>query len=41
MRNKIIAIIILLIAISLLTVGLIQNQQFLIDQFYEQMVVIP
>ncbi len=41
MRNKIIAIIILLIAISLLTVGLIQGQQILIDQFYEQMVVIP
>jgi len=41
MRNKIIAIIILLIAISLLTVGLILRQQILIDQFYEQMVAIP
>ncbi len=41
MRNKIIAIIILLIAISLLTVGLIQGQQILIDRFYEQMAAIP
>jgi len=41
MRNKIITIIILLIAISLLTVGLIYRQQILIDQFYEQMAVIP
>jgi len=41
MRNKIIAIIILLIAISLLTVGLILRQQILIDQFYEKMAIIP
>lgn len=41
MRNKIIAIFILLIGLSLLTIGIIQGQQFLIHSLYDKMVVIP
>ncbi len=41
MRNKIIAIFILLIGLSLLTIGIIQGQQFLINSLYDKMVVIP
>lgn len=41
MRNKIIAIIILLIALSLLTIGLIQGQHNFINQFYELMAAVP
>jgi hypothetical protein len=37
MRKKIITIIFLLIALSLLTIGLIQGQVSLIDTLYEQM----
>ncbi|MHA2039002.1 MAG: hypothetical protein ACW98X_21445 [Promethearchaeota archaeon] len=42
MRNKIIGIIILLIAISLLALGIAQGQQNLINFFYDRMTtVIP
>lgn len=41
MRNKLIAIIILLIAISLISIGLIQNQYLLINSVYNEMVLIP
>ncbi len=41
MRNKLIAIIILLIGISLITIGVIQGQYSLINSIYEQMVAIP
>jgi hypothetical protein len=41
MRNKLIAIIILLIAFSLISIGLIQSQQLLINSIYDQMVGIP
>ena len=41
MRNKIIGIIILLIAISLLALGIAQGQQDLINIFYDKMAAIP
>lgn len=41
MRNKIIGIIILLVAISLLSLGIAQGQQNLINVFYDKMVGIP
>ncbi len=41
MRNKLIAIVILLIALSLITIGVIQGQYNLINSTYEQMVLIP
>ncbi|MFX0029575.1 MAG: hypothetical protein ACFE8B_10215 [Candidatus Hermodarchaeota archaeon] len=41
MRNKIIGIIILLIALSLLTIGIAQGQHNLIDVLYDKMAAIP
>ncbi|MFX0141560.1 MAG: hypothetical protein ACFFDN_48430 [Candidatus Hodarchaeota archaeon] len=41
MRKKLIAIIILLIGISLLTIGIVEGQYNLISSFYEQMAAIP
>jgi len=41
MRNKLIAIIILLIGLSLLTIGIIQGQHLIMNLIYEQMIVIP
>ena len=41
MRNKIIGIIILLVAISLITLGIAQGQQNLINVFYDKMAGIP
>ena len=41
MRNKLIAIIFLLIGLSLITIGIIQGQYNLINSIYEQMVAIP
>jgi len=41
MRNKIIGVIILLIALSLLTIGIAQGQHNLINYFYDKMVAIP
>ena len=41
MRNKLVAIIILLIGLSILTIGIIQGQYNLINSIYEQMVLIP
>ncbi|MFX1364417.1 MAG: hypothetical protein ACFFCE_01045 [Promethearchaeota archaeon] len=41
MRNKIVAIIILLVGLSLLTIGIIQGQNLLINLLYEQMVAVP
>ncbi|MHA1985018.1 MAG: hypothetical protein ACW98D_00115 [Promethearchaeota archaeon] len=39
MRNKIIGIIILLVAISLLALGIAQGQQNLINILYEKMII--
>ncbi len=41
MRNKLIAVIILLLGLSLLTIGLIEGQFNLINSIYEKMVIIP
>ena len=41
MRNKIIGIIILLIALSLLTIGIANGQHNLINIYYDKMVGIP
>ena len=41
MRNKLIAIIILLIGLSLLAIGLIQGQNLILNSIYEQMAMIP
>jgi hypothetical protein len=41
MRNKMVAIIILLLAFSLLTLGIMQSQFGLISTFYEKMATIP
>lgn len=41
MRNKIITIIILLVALSLMTIGIIQGQHNIIDVMYDKMVIIP
>jgi len=41
MRNKIIGIIILIIALSLLTIGIAQGQHNLINIFYDKMAGIP
>ena len=41
MRNKIIAIILLLFALSLLTIGLAQGQQSWIDGMYNIMTRVP
>ncbi|MFX0163922.1 MAG: hypothetical protein ACFE9V_01240 [Candidatus Hodarchaeota archaeon] len=41
MRNKIITIIILIIALSLLTIGIAQGQHNLINSFYDKMVGNP
>ena len=41
MRNKLVAMIILLIGLSLLTIGIIEGQFNLINQIYNQMAVIP
>jgi hypothetical protein len=40
MRNKLIAIIILLIAFSLIVIGIIQGQHLLINSLYEEMALI-
>ncbi len=40
MRNKLIAIIILLIALSLIVIGIIQGQHLLINSIYEEMALI-
>lgn len=41
MRNKIIGVIILLIALSLLTIGIAQGQHNLLNIFYDKMSTIP
>ena len=41
MRNKLIAIIILLIGLSLLAIGIIQGQHLMLNSIYELMVLIP
>ena len=41
MRNKIIAMIILLIGLSFLTIGIINGQFHLIRPIYDQMAAIP
>jgi len=41
MRNKLIAIIILLIGLSLLAIGLIQGQNLILNTIYEQMAMFP
>ena len=41
MRNKLIAVIILLLGLSLLTIGLIEGQFNLINSIYEKMAIIP
>ncbi len=41
MRNKLVAMIILLIGLSLLTIGIIEGQFNLINQIYDQMAVLP
>ncbi|MFX1327392.1 MAG: hypothetical protein ACFE91_04525 [Promethearchaeota archaeon] len=41
MRNKLIAVIILLLGLSLLTIGLIEGQLNLINTIYEKMAIIP
>lgn len=41
MRNRLIAIIILLIGISLLTIGIIEGQFNLISNLYKKMAAIP
>jgi len=41
MRNKLIAIIILLIGLSLLAIGIIQGQHLMLNSIYEQMALIP
>lgn len=41
MRKKLISFVILLIALSLLTLGIIEAQYALINSFYEQMSKIP
>jgi hypothetical protein len=41
MRNKIITIIILLIALSLMTIGIIQGQHDIINIMYDKMAIIP
>lgn len=41
MRNKLVAIIILLIGLSLLAIGIIQGQHLILNTIYEQMVIIP
>ena len=40
MRNKLIAIIILLVALSLIVIGIIQGQHLLINSIYEEMALI-
>jgi hypothetical protein len=40
MRNKLIAIIILLVALSLIVIGIIQGQHLLINSLYEEMALI-
>jgi hypothetical protein len=41
MRNKLIAIIILLIGLSLLAIGLVQGQNLALNSIYEQMAMLP
>ena len=41
MRNKLVAIIILLLALSLFTLGIMQSQFGLISTFYDKMASIP
>ncbi len=41
MRNKLVAIIILLIGLSLLAIGIVQGQHLILNSIYEQMVIIP
>jgi hypothetical protein len=41
MRNKIIGIILLLIGLSILTLGIIQGQQNVISILYNQMSLVP
>ncbi len=41
MRNKLVAMIILLVGLSLLTIGIIEGQFNLINQIYDQMVLLP
>ncbi len=41
MRNKLIAIIVLLIGLSLLVIGIIQGQHLILNSLYEEMVLIP
>ena len=41
MRNKIKALIILLIGLSLLTIGIIQGQNLLLNSLYDKMAAVP
>jgi len=41
MRNKLIAVIILLIGLSLLAIGIIQGQHLILNTIYEKMAIIP
>ncbi|MFX0041357.1 MAG: hypothetical protein ACFE8L_00465 [Candidatus Hodarchaeota archaeon] len=41
MRNKLIALLLLLLGLSLFTLGIMDSQFSLISQFYEQMAAIP
>ncbi|MFX0003361.1 MAG: hypothetical protein ACFE9C_15930 [Candidatus Hodarchaeota archaeon] len=40
MRNKIVAVIILLIALSLIVIGIIQGQNLMLNSIYENMVAV-
>ncbi len=40
MRNKLIAIIVLLLGLSLIVIGIIQGQHLLINSIYEEMALI-
>jgi hypothetical protein len=41
MRNKIVAIIILLIGLSFLVIGIIHGQNLMLNTIYEQMALVP
>ena len=41
MRNKIVAIIVLLLGLSLLCIGIIQRQFILLNSLYNEMVLVP
>lgn len=40
MRNKLLAIIILLIALSLIVIGIVQGQNLIINSIYEEMALV-